>query len=384
MSNFRGSGHPCYGLIADENLATKPVPMSKIDIYAFFSGLGFLDLAFDEEPGCKVALASEFQSEFAKSYSYARQQMGIKSVTPIVGSSEDFLEGEKASLLQAKIKESKKAGNKVVFIAGPPCPDFSIAGKNRGGSGENGRLTRVYIDLVLKFKPDAFVFENVKGLYRTKVHREFFEKMKKRIHNDYGATDEKLMNSLWFGAPQDRDRIILIGVKGRKSLKIDWESQFKFPQKTIENIPWPLAEEFKEDGDKNCPKGVPKELTVQYWFDANKVDKHVNAGDFFKPRQGLKRFKVVDEGDDSRKSYKRLHRWRYSPTVAYGNNEVHLHPYKARRLTVSEALSLQGLPKNFSLPPDVSLTDKFKMIGNGVPYQMGKGIVAYVKNALNS
>lgn len=358
--------------------------MSKIDIYAFFSGLGFLDLAFEEEPGCKVALASEFQEEFAKSYSYARTQMGIKSVTPIVGSSEDFLEGDKAALLQAKIKESKKAGHKVVFIAGPPCPDFSIAGKNRGGSGENGRLTRVYIDLVLKFKPDAFVFENVKGLYRTKVHREFFEKMKKRIHKDYGATDEKLMNSLWFGAPQDRDRIILIGVKGSKTLKIDWESQFKFPQKTIESIEWPQAEGFKEDCDRACPKGVPKELTVQHWFDTNKVASHVNAVDYFKPRQGLKRFKVVDEGDDSRKSYKRLHRWRYSPTVAYGNNEVHLHPYKARRLTVSEALSLQGLPRSFSLPPDVSLTDKFKMIGNGVPYQMGKGIVAYVKAALNS
>jgi len=41
---------------------------------------------------------------------------------------------------------------------------------------------------------------------------------------------------------------------------------------------------------------------------------------------------------------------------------------------------LQGLPRQFSLPPDVTLTDKFKMIGNGVPYQMGRGIVAYVKS----
>jgi DNA (cytosine-5)-methyltransferase 1 len=354
--------------------------MPKIDIYAFFSGLGFLDLAFDEEPGFKVALASEFQEEYAKAYAYARKQMGIKSVTPIVGSSEEFLTGEKASILQSKIRESKSAGRKVVFIAGPPCPDFSIAGKNRGGSGENGRLTRVYIDLVLKFQPDAFVFENVKGLYRTKVHREFFEKMKGRIHDDYGATDEKLMNSLWFGAPQDRDRIILIGVKGRKTLKINWESQFKFLPETIASIPWPGAESFMEDGARSRPKEIPKELTAQHWFDTNKVTSHVNAIDFFKPRQGLKRFKAVDEGDDSRKSYKRLHRWRYSPTVAYGNNEVHLHPYKARRLTVSEALSLQGLPKEFCLPPDASLTDKFKMIGNGVPYQMGKGIVAYVKS----
>ena len=90
----------------------------------------------------------------------------------------------------------------------------------------------------------------------------------------------------------------------------------------------------------------------------------------------------VDEGDDSKKSYKRLHRWRYSPTVAYGNNEVHLHPYKARRLTVAEALALQSLPKEFSLPPTMSLTDKFKTTGNGVPFLLAKGIAQTINDYL--
>lgn len=354
--------------------------MANIDIFAFFSGLGFLDLAFESEKGCRVVLASEYNSEFARSYNYAREQMGFKSVAPIVGSSEEFLSGDKFELLFKKIHESRKLGNKVVFIAGPPCPDFSVAGKNKGGDGENGRLTKVYFDLVLMFKPDAFVFENVKGLYRTKVHRAFFESMKRRVRDNYGATDEKLLNSLWFGAPQDRDRIILIGVKKRKKLSIQWESQFKFSKEQIEGFDWPSVDVYRENSKRKIPTGVPHELTVQHWFDKNQVNEHPNANDFFKPREGLKRFKIVEEGDDSRKSYKRLHRWRYSPTVAYGNNEVHLHPYKSRRITVSEALALQGLPRGFSLPPDVTLTDKFKMIGNGVPYQMGRGIVAYVKS----
>ena len=84
--------------------------------------------------------------------------------------------------------------------------------------------------------------------------------------------------------------------------------------------------------------------------------------------------KAIPEGDDSKKSYKRLHRWRYSPTVAYGNNEVHLHPYKARRLSVAEALALQSLPKDFCLPPEMSLTAKFKTTGNGVPFLLANGI----------
>ena len=81
-----------------------------------------------------------------------------------------------------------------------------------------------------------------------------------------------------------------------------------------------------------------------------------------------------DEGDDSRKCYKRLHRWRYSPTAAYGNNEVHLHPYQARRLSVAETLAIQSLPKGFELPEGVSLSAKFKTIGNGVPYLLAEGV----------
>ena len=93
--------------------------------------------------------------------------------------------------------------------------------------------------------------------------------------------------------------------------------------------------------------------------------------------------KVIDEGDVSKKSYKRLHRWRYSPTVAYGNNEVHLHPYKERRLSVAEALALQSLPREFALPNDMTLSDSFKTIGNGVPYLLAKGVSDSVHNYLD-
>ena len=93
---------------------------------------------------------------------------------------------------------------------------------------------------------------------------------------------------------------------------------------------------------------------------------------------------VIDEGDDSRKSYKRLHRWRYSPTVCYGNNEVHLHPWLARRLSVAEALALQSLPKEFVLPETMSLSSKFKTIGNGVPFVLAKSMAERLKKYLET
>ena len=112
------------------------------------------------------------------------------------------------------------------------------------------------------------------------------------------------------------------------------------------------------------------------------IKRGTNADDYFTPKAGKAKMEVIDEGDDSKKSYKRLHRWRYSPTVAYGNNEVHLHPYKTRRLSAAEALSLQTLPKEFVLPPEMTLTDKFKTIGNGVPFILSSGIAKTIYDFL--
>ena len=124
-------------------------------------------------------------------------------------------------------------------------------------------------------------------------------------------------------------------------------------------------------------------LTIQHWFEKNDVENHPNASHHFVPRAGLAKMKIIGEGDDRKKSYKRLHRWRYSPTAAYGNNEVHLHPYKNRRLSAAEALAIQSMPKEFYLPENMSLSNMFKTIGNGVPYLASLGIANTVSDFLN-
>ena len=126
-----------------------------------------------------------------------------------------------------------------------------------------------------------------------------------------------------------------------------------------------------------------EELTPEYWFRKNKVYEHENALDIFNIVK-RERFFDIWEGDVSRKSFKRLHRWRYSPTAAYGNNEVHLHPYKPRRLSVAETLAIQSLPKNFMLPHNIPLTQKFKMVGNGVPFLLAKGIAHEIREFILS
>lgn len=358
-------------------------------IFSFFSGSGFLDLGF-EKNGFTIDLVNEFQPEFLRAYKYSRAQMGLRE--PRFGywniDINEFL-GIRCKELHQYIDVVHAEGNKVGFIGGPPCPDFSIAGKNRGRNGDNGKLSKSYVDLIIEMRPDYFLFENVKGLWKTARHREFYEELKAALGNAGYVTTERLTNALEYGAPQDRDRILLFGIQrtalsdASAILNFPWDEYRKYNIDDIKGCPWPTTEPFKEGSMTNCPANIPINFTVEYWFQKNDVENHPNGSDYFIPHNGLSRIQTVCEGDVSKKSYKRLHRWRYSPTVAYGNNEVHLHPYKPRRLSAAEALALQTLPKEFELPNDMTLTDKFKTIGNGVPYLLSSGVAKTVMLFLN-
>lgn len=369
---------------------------SKVGIFSFFSGAGFLDLAFDLNDSFEVLFVNEIFEPFMKAYQSSRSALGIGK--PLYGfhnmDISEFSSGKHSDYLKDCITNAKSKYKAVGFIGGPPCPDFSIAGKNRGEHGKNGMLSDTYTDIVIKNSPDFFMFENVKGLYITKKHRAFFESMKTKFMDSGYRLSERLINSLEYGVPQDRERIILIGFSeqfieriGRKESDLrtfDWNVGKRYEKSIISKKRWPRQSEFQVDSSIPCPRKIIKEITVEHWFIKNQVDLHPNAKHHFTPKAGLPKFNKIPEGDDLKKSYKRLHRWRYSPTVAYGNNEVHLHPYKARRLSVAEALALQSMPKEFSIPGDMTLTNMFKTVGNGVPFLVASGLAGSIISFIDS
>ena len=361
-----------------------------LHIFSFFSGSGFLDLGF-ERAGYTIDLVNEFSPSFSAAYQYARHQMGMPA--PQFGYTRDvneYLQG-RGNELREQIREIRQERDTLVgFIGGPPCPDFSVAGKQKGRNGDNGKLSLSYVTLIRRMLPDFFLFENVKGLWQTARHRAYYEELKQSLDRNYFLAD-RLTNALEFGAPQDRDRILLFGVKKcvarRLHLNIanfDFERHSLFNLEEVKNLPWPGQTPFAPNVATPCPAGIPEELTAQYWFEHNDVEHHPNGQDFFTPRAGLARMQTVQEGDDSKKCYKRIHRWRYSPTACYGNNEVHLHPYKERRLSVAETLAIQSLPPEFCLPPNMTLSDKFKTVGNGVPYLLANGVARAISDFLNN
>ena len=370
-----------------------------MNIFSFFSGAGFLDLGFELQGNYNIVFVNEFHKAFNRVYQYARQHMGLP--TPKYGHHvediTEYLDGkhdEKLQRLLGWVEESKQEYI-TGFIGGPPCPDFSVAGKNRGKEGENGKLSGTYANLICRALPDFFVFENVKGLYRTARHRHFFEELKVLFRESGYSLTEQLVNSLEYGAPQDRDRIILIGIQEKvierlnltsydgTLIKFPWESHKLYKLDDVKKLPWPDKSPYNKGIPTSIPDGLIKELTVEYWWEKNDVVNHPNANMYFQPRAGIVRFETKDEGDVEKKCYKRLHRWGYSPTAAYGNNEVHIHPYLPRRISAAEALAIQSLPANFILPTDMTLSDAFKTIGNGVPFLLAKGIANSIFDFLN-
>ncbi len=344
-----------------------------------------------------MRFVNEYHKPFLEAYKYSRKVMKLPEPKygHFLGSIEDFVTGEQAEEL-GQLVENAKADSLVGFIGGPPCPDFSVAGKNKGSEGENGKLSRVYIDAIIENKPDFFLFENVKGLWRTVKHRAFYDAMKERLEKEGYILTDRLTNCIEYGVPQDRDRILLFGIhkshtgymtSSELETRFDWEGNISFDKAIVLNKSmWPTQEDYIEDSIKTCPLDLESfnELTVEHWFVKNDVYNHPNAKHHFIPRQALPKFQTILEGDDSKKSFKRLHRWRYSPTAAYGNNEVHLHPYKSRRLSAAEALAVQSLPKDFAFSPTMTLSDMFKTIGNGVPFLAAKGLAETIKSYLSS
>lgn len=354
-----------------------------VSLLSFFSGSGLMDLAF-EDAGYSIDFVNENHEPFLNAYQYSRSKLGKPE--PAFGYSNtdirEFLTHKKTEL-DLVTKQAKGQSDIVGFIGGPPCPDFSIGGKNRGRLGEKGILSEAFIEIITTQKPHFFIFENVKGLWRTKKHRAFYEELKAKLEAANYILAERLINAIEYGVPQDRERIILIGfhklVLHNLNLTfqlpdaLPWENNTLYPASVVKEA-WPDIDPFEEDVVREASLNVPLNLTVEHWFRKNDVMAHANAEHHFKPRAGLSKFLTIAEGDVSRKSFKRLHRWRYSPTAAYGNNEVHIHPYKARRISAAEALAIQSMPPEFELPPDMSLTNMFKTIGNGVPYLASLGI----------
>ena len=271
------------------------------------------------------------------------------------------------------------------IIGGPPCQDFTMNGKGLGFGGERGKMTQVFFDRIRVMKPSFFVMENVVGLLMRKEQKLILDALLlNSICQDY-YIDRRTLNALEFEVPQYRKRVFIVGVRKDSfsplatrtpSLENISSMEFSWPKAKYPNAEksfnWPSMAPF---GSTNItkPEAIPYELCVQSCIDG--AADISNGTEYFEFVKNAEIRKEICEGDTKRRSFKRLHRYKYSPTTCFGNNEIFLHPYENRRLTVREALRIQGVDDAYCLGPE-RLSSKFKIISNGVPVPLSRAVAS--------
>lgn len=185
--------------------------MKKLKVIDLFCGVGGLSYGFAHNDNFEIVAANEILSNMAKAYS-----LNHPTAKVYVEDIKDFGAGKVEKDLNIKATEID------IIVGGPPCQAYSTVGK-RLIDDPRGKLFQEYYRVLKEFNPKLFLFENVKGLLSMQGG-ELLETIISLFKSLGYKVQYKLLNAADFGAPQLRERVIIIGSK----LKND----FHYPEAT--------------------------------------------------------------------------------------------------------------------------------------------------------
>jgi DNA (cytosine-5)-methyltransferase 1 len=107
-----------------------------------------------------------------------------------------------------------------VLVGGTPCQSFSIAGLRGGLTDGRGNLALTYCQILQKFRPRWFIWENVPGVLSSNGGRDFGSILGAMVELGYGIA-YRILDAQHFGVPQRRRRVFIVGCAG------DWECAAK-------------------------------------------------------------------------------------------------------------------------------------------------------------
>ena len=114
-----------------------------------------------------------------------------------------------------------------ILCAGFPCQAFSLAGRRLGFEETRGTLFFDVAEILRRYQPKAFFLENVKGLAIHDKGKTLRTILNTLDEVGYTVPEPQIVNAMYFGVPQHRERIYIVGF--RKDLGIGKE-EFSYPE----------------------------------------------------------------------------------------------------------------------------------------------------------
>lgn len=171
----------------------------KPTVVSLFAGCGGSSLGY-KLAGYDCRLAVEWDDNAAATY-----RLNFPATTMYHGDVAALTDDEALRLARVA------SGELDVLDGSPPCQGFSTVGKRVMDDPRNS-LFRQYVRLLRAFRPRAFVMENVSGMVKGKMLVIFAEIVRELKSCGYRVSTQ-LLNAMYFGVPQARQRVIIIGVR---------------------------------------------------------------------------------------------------------------------------------------------------------------------------
>jgi len=367
----------------------KDTAKPKFKALSFFSGAMGLDLGI-EKAGISFLLASEFEPNARKTILLNRPNIGL------IGDINKYSSSQIREYAGLEPNEDID-----LVVGGPPCQAFSTAGKREAFNDERGNVFLTYIDRILELRPKYAVIENVRGLlsapysmtnskekwgYAPKTPEEqkglaLYHIMNKLEEGGYSVSFN-LYNAANYGAPQKRERVIIMCSKDGK----------KMPY---------LCPTNSENGDFNLPKWKTLKTALSGLSTETNEIQYIPF-----PEKRLKYYRILKEGQywkdlpidlqkealgksfylgGGKTGFLRRLAWdQPSPTLVTDPTMPATdlaHPVEDRPLSVQEYKRIQEFPDNWIIFG--AIKEQYRQIGNAVPvslgYAIGKEIVTLLE-----
>jgi DNA (cytosine-5)-methyltransferase 1 len=354
--------------------------MTKFMYVSLFSGIGGFETALNRLGGGCV-LASEIDKYANKAYEVLYGHPTAGDVTKIAA--EDVPDHD-------------------ILVGGFPCQAFSVAGKRLGFDDTRGTLFFEIARIAKVKKPKLLLLENVKGLVGHDKGRTLDTIVQTLCDIGY-TVDFNVLNSKYFGVPQNRERIFIVGVldgavepwkisgndvvaKGKKRIQqldgvktfnFDWPVQEAVTTRIRDILEDNVAEKYYLSEDKtaklidqlalNYPQQFSSGNDIAYCLDSN-YTKGTAPGDVGKGR----RTHVVEEIRPALtpdRIEKRQNGRRFKDNDEEAFTIGNYPKYRIRKLTPLECLRLQGFPDEYHtklVVATISDSQLYKMAGNAV------------------